>query len=466
MFCSPYGIMTSTSHYFKNTMSIKQLFNLWNNPIGHKQVLALAIPMILSNLSTPMVTLVDTMVIGHLDNAHNMAAVAMGGGFYALILGCVGFLRMGTTGFTAQAFGQKKGSLLRQILLQCILLSLTLALLISLLAPSVIHLAISYAGTSEQLLQTTQHFFKLRLLGLPAALFSYTLIGWFLGTQNARIPLAIVITTNSINMLLSIWFILYLQWGAQGAASAAIIAEWCGAILGLCLVYNPLKQLNGSWSMTALKHWHTWKPLLSVNRDIFIRSVILHTVFTLVTLQGARLGENTVAANMIIINGLIISSYLLDGFAHAIEALCGRAIGAKDHQALAQVLVISGGWGLIISLIFAISFALWGQPFINIQTSIAAVRVQAYPLIIFLALLPPLSVWSYLLDGLFIGAIRAKEMRNAMLLAFILCIPLAIIAQPLANNGLWISLLSFMLLRGIILACFSYQIHRKQQWIT
>lgn len=206
--------------------------------------------------------------------------------------------------------------------------------------------------------------------------------------------------------------------------------------------------------------------MLAVNRDIFIRSLTLQAVFFLLTLQGTKLGENTVAANVLILNGLVITAYVLDGLAHAIEALCGRAIGAKDSLALYQTLLIASSWALLVSLVFAISFSLLGYYFINLQTTIESVRLQTYPLIPYLALLPLIAVWSYLLDGLFIGATRAREMRNAMLLAFFISLPLAIILHPLANNGLWISFLIFMALRGMILGYMSWQLTQQKHWLS
>jgi len=372
------------------------LLNSWKDLTLHKKIWALALPMILSNLSVPLVALVDTMVVGRLPDAHSMAAVALGASIYTLMTGCLSFLRMGTTGFTAQAAGQQNGSTLRQILLQSILLAVALALVLALLAIPISQLTLTWVKPSQQLQQATEQFFSWRLLGLPAALINYTLVGWFLGSQNSRIPLLILITTNLVNILLSVWFVLYLHRGVVGAAQAAIIAEWVGCFVGCCFIYIPLKKYQGHWLLASIKHWLAWKPLLMVNRDIFIRSLTLQAVFFLVTLQGTKLGENTVAANLLILNGLIIMAYVLDGLAHAIEALCGHAIGAKNNSQLYQILFIASSWALLISLCFAVSFMLEGHYFINLQTTITTVRLAAYPLIPYLALLPLIAVWSYL----------------------------------------------------------------------
>ncbi|WP_236253961.1 MATE family efflux transporter [Entomomonas asaccharolytica] len=437
----------------------------WKDSSTHKKVWVLTLPMILSNLSIPLVSLVDTMVMGRLPEAHNLAAVTVGSTTYLFIVGCLSFFRMGTIGFTAQAVGRQQGSTLRQILIQSLLLALGLSILLIFLAIPFYQLTLYWIQPNQQFHQAAQQFFNWRILGLPAALLNYTLVGWFLGSQNARIPLLILITTNIINMVLSVWFVLYLDKGVVGAGQAAVIAEWSGCLIGFCFIYVPLKQYAGRWLLSTLKHWHSWQALLTVNRDIFIRSLTLQGVFFLLMLQGARLGEETVSANIIIINGLTITAYILDGFAHAIEALCGKAIGEKNKLALGSTLIVACGWALLASVLFAISFLQFGDYFVNLQTTISTVREQAYPLIPYLAVLPLIAVWSYLLDGLFISATRAKEMRNSMLLAFIISLPLGLLLQPLANNGLWITFLTFMVLRSIILGYISYNITKRNQWI-
>jgi MATE family multidrug resistance protein len=205
--------------------------------------------------------------------------------------------------------------------------------------------------------------------------------------------------------------------------------------------------------------------LLALNRDILIRTLALHLVFFLVTLQGTRLGDSTVAANALLINGLMLSAFALDGLANAVEALCGHAIGARDGLALRRTLVVAGGWSLLLSGLFAMLLLFAGQPFINLQSDIASVRNLAYSYLPYLAALPLVSVCSYLLDGLFIGATRAREMRDAMLLAVGLSLPLAWLLKDLGNHGLWLALLTFMLLRSLTLAGFAWRLTRAKAWL-
>jgi len=444
---------------------MSRLSNDWRDRATHRKVWGLAAPMILSNISVPLVALVDSTVIGHLPHAHQLGAVAVGATLFTFMMGMMGFLRMGSTGFAAQAAGRADGAALRQVLVQGLLLALVFALLLGLLALPFSQLALQLIDPSAALHQSTEAFFHTRLLGLPAALASYALVGWFLGTQNARAPLAILLITNLLNIALNLWFVLGLEWGVVGSARASVIAEWSAALLGLALTRPALRAYPGRIAWAALKRWPAWRPLLAVNRDIFLRSLALQLVFLLIAIQGARLGESTVAANALLLNGLMLTAYALDGLAHAVEALCGHAIGAHDRQALRRALVVAGGWSLLVSIGFAAVFLLGGHVFIDLQTDIDSVRSAAYPYLPYLALLPLVAVWSYLLDGLFIGATRAREMRNAMLVSVVIALPFAWMASGLGNHGLWLAFLGFMALRAVTLGWVGWKLQRRGAWM-
>ncbi|WP_207865669.1 MULTISPECIES: MATE family efflux transporter [Pseudomonas] len=438
----------------------------WRDRPTHRRVWALAAPMILSNLSVPLVALVDSTVIGHLPHAHQLGAVAVGASLYTVLAWAMGFLRMGTTGFAAQAAGRSDGAALRQILLQGLLLAMGLALLLGAVGVPLSGVALHFMQPSPELNELTRDFFYTRLFGLPAALASYALVGWFLGTQNARAPLAILLTTNLINIVLNLWFVIGLDWGVVGSARASVVAEWCGALLGLALTHKALRAYPGHIVWAALRVWQSWRPLLGVNRDIFIRSLALQSVFFLITVQGARLGDATVAANALLLNGLLLTAHALDGLAHAVEALCGHAIGARDRLALRRSLVVAGGWSLLASLGFAVLFLFAGHLFIEMQTDIQSVRETAFIYLPYLAVLPLIAVWSYLLDGLFIGATRAREMRNGMLLTVALLLPFAWALSGLGNHGLWISFLLFMVLRSLTLGTLAWRLRRNDGWLA
>lgn len=442
------------------------LADAWRHAPTRQRVGALAAPMILSNLSVPLVALVDSAVVGHLPHAHQLGAAAVGGSLYSLLVWTFGFLRMGTTGFAAQASGRGDGGALRALLAQGLLLAGLFALLAGLLVVPLLPLLLGLMQAGAELDALARDYLHIRLFGLPAALASYALIGWLLGSQNARAPLAMLLTTNLLNVALVVWFVHGLDWGVAGAARASVLAEWSGALLGLYLARRHLGEYAGRADWPALRRWAGWRALLAVNRDIFLRTLALQGVFLLVTVQGTRLGDATVAANALLLNGLLLTAHALDGLAHALEALCGHALGARDRLALRRSLWLAGSWSLLASLGFAAFFLFAGTWFVDLQTDIAAVRAIAHAHLPFLAVLPLLAVWSYLLDGLFIGATRAREMRDAMLLALALALPLAWWLQGLGNAGLWLAFLAFMALRSLILGACAWRIERRGGWIA
>jgi MATE family multidrug resistance protein len=441
------------------------LLAAWRHAPTHRRVWALAAPMILSNLSVPLVALVDSTVIGHLPHAHQLGAVVVGGSLYAMLAGVFGILRMSATGFAAQAAGRGDGAALRLVLLQSLVLAAIIAMVVGLLAVPLSDLALRLMSPSAELDAQARDFFHARLFGLPATLACAALVGWLLGTQSARGALAVMLTTNLLNVALNLWFVLGLEWGVLGSARASVLAEWCGALLGLHLAWRTLRHHPGRLPSRELRRWSGWSALLAVNRDILIRTLALHLVFFLITVQGTRLGDATVAANALLLNGLLVVAFALDGLAHAVEALCGHAIGARDRLTLRRSLVVAGGWSLLGSLLFALLFLVAGRLFVELQTDIAEVRRAAYPYLPYMALLPLVAVWSYLLDGLFIGATRAREMRNAMLLSVALGLALGWLLRSLGNHGLWLAFLGFMLMRGVTLALLARRLQRRDAWL-
>ena len=437
------------------------LQDAWQHADTKQRIWALAIPMILSNLSVPLVALVDSAVVGRLPHAYQLGAVAVGGTIYTLLVWVFGFLRMGSTGFAAQAAGRKDQCGLQQVLIQGLLLAGLLAVLLIALAEPIFALALTLMQPSEELHQVAQQYFFIRLWGLPAALATHALAGWFLGAQNARAAFWMLVICNLLNIVLDVWFVFGLHWQVAGAARASVIAEWSGVGLGLFLAARVAGKIKWQQILPRLKVWQSWQALLSVNRDILIRSLALQGVFFMVTVQGTRLGDATVAANALLLNGLMICSYALDGLAHALEALTGHALGAKDRIALRRALLLVLLYSLAASLIFAVLFSLFGHYFIALQTDQAAVQAAAQPYLIYLAVLPLVAVWSYVLDGLFIGATQARAMRNAMLLAVLTCLPVAWLLQRFENHGLWLAFLLFMLLRSVYLVAPAQQLFRR-----
>ena len=437
----------------------------WLDRPTHRQVWLLAAPMIASNLTVPLVALVDSIVAGHLPHAEQLGAVAVGSAVYTLPVWICGFLRMGTIGFAAQAAGRADGDGLRRVLLQALLLALALAGGILLVLVPLLPAVLNLMKPSAMLDGFAVSYLHARVAGLPAALTSYALVGWYLGMQNARMALRITVITNVVNIALNLIFVMGLKWGVTGIALASVIGEWTGALAGLFGVAAQLLRYPGQLHAAAMRQWASWQPLLAVNRDILVRSLVLQAVFFAVTVLGTRLGDSTVAANALLLNGLLVTSFALDGLANAVEALSGHALGSGDRAALRRALVVAGGWSLLGGVLFAIFFGLFGRLFIDVQTDIVRVREVAYPYLPYLAALPLVAVWSYLLDGLFVGASRAREMRNTMLLAGIAFVLLATGLHSWGNHGLWLAFLGFMLVRAAAMAWTARRITLRNEWM-
>jgi multidrug resistance protein, MATE family len=425
----------------------------------------MAVPMILSNVTVPLVALVDTAVAGHLPHTQDLGAVAVGSAIYALPVWSLGFLRMGTTGFAAQAAGAGDGSALRGVQAQALVLAALFGLVAVGLMLPLLPWLISLMHSTPTLGARSLVYMHLRLIGLPAALLNYALAGWFIGAQDARTTLSLLLVTNVVNIALNLLFVLGFHGGVSGIALASVGGEWSGALYGLWRARLAARHLGGSIDWPSMRSLAHWRPLLMVNRDIFIRTLALEGVFFSVSLLGARLGDATVAANAILLNGLMLAAFSLDGFANAVEALCGHAIGARDHAALRHALVVAGGWSLLGSIGYALFFTAGGRLFIDLQTNLPDVRERAYVYLPWLAALPIVAVWSYLLDGLFIGATRARDMRNGMLLSVLLFLLLAWLCRSWGNHGLWLAFLGFMAMRGLSLGAIGWDIQRQHAWI-
>ncbi len=443
-----------------------ELLQLWRDTPTHKRVWAIALPMILSNISVPLVGLVDTAVIGHLDGAHFLGGVAVGSTLFTFILWAAGFLRMGTTGFAAQACGAEDGAALRRVLLQPLWLALLISLLVWLFQTPLLNLGLHLLDSSQALLDQARLYVGIRLYSLPAALANFVLIGWFIGAQNSRAPFILLLAVNLCNVALDLLLVVGLEWGVAGAAWATVISDYLGLLLGLALLQPILRRYPGQTDWLRALLLRGAAPLIRVNRDILIRTLALESVFYLLVVQGARLGDEVVAANAVLLNFLLLTSHGLDGLAHALEALGGHALGRQDKPALRKVLVVSTLWSLLLSCAFVLVFLLGGNTIIALLTDLPQVRQQAGTYLPWMAVMPLAAVWSYLLDGLFIGASRARAMRNAMLAALLLYLPLAWSLQGLGNNGVWLGFLCFMLLRSLLLGGWFVHLWRADRWMA
>ncbi len=437
----------------------------WRDPSRHRAVFALALPMVFSNITTPLLGLVDTWVIGHLGQAWFLGGVSVGATLINLIFWLLGFLRMSTTGLTAQAHGAADGRAQLDTLLRALGLAIALGLMLLLLLFPLLPRLIALSGGSPEVQLYAGQYVAVRIWSAPAALCNLVIMGWLLGMQDARSPMVMLILTNLVNMALDALFVLGLGWQVRGVAAASVMADYCALAVGIWLVRRQLRQLAPTVWQDGWQRWRQLAPmvrLLGLNRDIFLRSLCLQLCFAFMTLQGARLGDVAVAANAVLLNFLMLISYGLDGFAYAVEAMVGRAIGQRDRQKLLEAIVLNLGWAALIASGFTLVFALFGAHLIGYITDIPAVVAEAHRQLPWLIAMPLLAVWCFLLDGVFIGATRAREMRNSMLLAaFGGFFPIWWLCQAWGVAALWAAMAALMVGRGLSLGVTCWRLQRS-----
>lgn len=431
-----------------------------------KTLWRLALPMILSNITVPLLGVVDTAVIGHLDSPIYLGGVAVGSTATSFIFMLLLFLRMSTTGLTAQAFGASDKTALARALTQPLFIALIAGVLFMLLRTPVSNLAAALMGGSVAVQQQAQLFIQIRWLSAPATLANLVLLGWLLGVQYARAPVVLLVVGNLVNILLDLLFVLGLHWGVAGAAAATALSEYVTLGVGLLMVARVLK-LRGI-DFTLLKE--SWRGgaarLFRLNRDIMLRSFLLQICFASLTIFGARIGPDVVAVNAVLLMFLTFTAYALDGFAYAVEACSGEAVGAKDRSQLLLVWHAACRQAGLVALLFAMMYALCGVQIVGLLTSLDELRTAADRYLVWQVVMPLVGVWCYLLDGMFIGATRGGEMRNSMALAA-LGYGLSLLTLPwLGNHGLWLAVTVFLALRGLTLWLVWRRHWRHDSWFS
>ena len=410
----------------------------------------IAAPMILSNISVPLLGMVDTGVTGHLESSTYLGAVAIGGTIFTFLYFGMNFLRMGTTGIAAQSYGAEDYDGLRVSLGQALIVSFAIAISILLLQVPIGKTAIALLGGDPETQQHAATYFFVRVWSAPGTLANFALIGWFLGTQNARVPLLIFLTINVTNIVLDLWFVIGLGMKVEGVALASVIAEYSGLAVGVAFASAELRKHSGHWPITQLTNLAAYKAFFSVNGNLFIRSMALMFTFAWVTAQGARLGPAILAANAVLMNFQNLTSLGLDGIAHAAEAMVGKAVGQKDEGALQYTVRLTLRWSAIFATGFTITYVLAGPLIVRILTDLPDVRETAMVYLPWLVASPLISVWCFLYDGVYVGMTRAREMRNIMVIStFAVFLPLWFVTQSFGNHGLWFAMMAFMASRGI-----------------
>ena len=415
-----------------------------------RDVWRIAAPMILSNVSVPLLGMVDTGVTGHLESPVYLGAVAIGSVIFSFLYTGMNFLRMGTTGITAQNFGAADYDGLRVSLGQALAVSLAIAAVLLIFQHWIGKAALTLVGAEQEVTAYAREYFSIRIWSAPGTLANMVLVGWFIGLSNARVPLLIFLSVNLTNVVLDLVFVLALGMKVDGVALASVIAEYTGLAVGLAFVVIELRRRTGQWPLEKLTRLGQYAAFFSVNANLFVRTMALMFAIAFLTAQGARMGEIVLAANAIMLNFQNLTAFGLDGIAHAAEALVGKAIGSRNREALQQAVRLSLKWSLVFAAAFALAYLVGGKLIVNVLTDLPDVRQAAYAYLPWMIASPLVSVWSFLYDGVFVGATRAKEMRNVMLVAtFVVFIPAFFLLRDFGNHGLWLAFLLFLGARGV-----------------
>jgi len=420
--------------------------------ISHRKVWMLAGPIILSNISVPLVGAVDTAVVGHLPGPQAIGAVAIGALIFSFLYWGFGFLRMGTTGFVAQSFGAGDWDGLADTLLRVLLLALVLGLVTILVAAPLIDFAFYLIDSSTQVESLAREYAVIRIWSAPAVLGIYAFTGIFIGMHNTRAAFVMQLVLNITNVLLDLLFVLVFDWGVEGVALASVIAEYLALLVGIYLLRHPLRNARERYNRARLLERAALLSLFTANGNIFVRTLCLLFAFSYFTAKSAGQGEVILAANAILMHLQSIMAYGLDGFAHAVEALAGSAYGARKQAVFRRAVKLTSLWAALVALLAAAVYWLWGGAIIGLFTNIDAVIDSALLYLPWMIVAPLVSVWSFQLDGIFIGTGHTREMRNAMifsLLGYLLVLQLTL--PLLGNHGLFLALAFFMVLRALSL---------------
>ncbi len=419
----------------------------------NRRILRLAIPNIISNLSVPLLGAVDTAVIGHLDAVYYLGAIAVGSIIFDFIFWGFGFLRMGTTGLVAQAFGANQLKETRIILARVLLVALSFSVLIVLVQIPVLKMSLWLVNASPEVEHYVQVYFSIRIFAAPATLALFGLNGWFLGMQNARFPMYVTILLNALNIVLNLVFVLIYDMNVAGVAWGSLIASYVAVGFAIWLYSRRYHQPLGDISFDELIQLDALKKFFSVNSDIFIRTLCLVTSYAFFTAKSAETGDVVLAANTILLQLWYISAYGIDGFAFAAESLVGKYFGAKDREQLLKAIKGCMVWGLGIGVVGSAIYAIFGAQIVAVFTDQTMVLDAIQIVLIWTVFAPIVNSVCFIWDGVYIGATATPPMRNSMLVATLfIFIPVYYLTQNIVGvHAIWLAMITFMLARGVLL---------------
>ncbi len=423
----------------------------------NRKILRLAIPNIISNLSVPLLGAIDTAVVGRLEHVYYLGAIAVGSIIFDFIFWGFGFLRMGTTGMVAQAYGAQEERKTRIILFRVLLVAAASSLLILLIQYPLIEASLYLVNASPEVEEYTRLYYHIRIFAAPATLALFGLNGWFLGMQNSTYPMIVTIFLNLVNIVLNLIFVFRFNMTVDGVATGSLVASFLA--LGLAGMLYKKKyggvKLNIKWN--ELIEAEELKKFFSVNRDIVIRTLCLIFSYAFFTAKSAAMGDVVLAANTILLQMWYISSYGTDGFAYAAESLVGRFKGAKDDTKLKKAVTANMLWGLGLGLLGTITYAFFDTEIVSLFTDKEDVIKVAMGVVVWLIVAPVVNSVCFIWDGVYIGATATGAMRNSMLVATVLVfVPVYFISEPFAGiHALWMAMTAFMVARGVVLSIYA-----------
>ena len=418
-----------------------------------REILHIALPSIVSNITVPLLGLVDVAITGHLGSAAYIGAIALGGMLFNVVYWIFGFLRMGTSGLTAQALGAGKRDETVEWLLRSQTIGMGIAVALLLLQVPIRELALLVMQPTEEVRAFTVTYFNICIWGAPATLGLFGLNGWFIGMQNSRVPMAIAITQNVVNILASLCFVFGLGMKVEGVALGTLIAQWCGFLMGvfLCLRYVDMSLCRVFKGRTVKRLFDRLSMLrfFEVNRDIFFRTICIVSVMLFFTSAGSWQGEVILAVNTLLMQLYLLVSYVMDGFANAGEALSGKYYGAGDRSSLRLTVRRLFVWATLMATGFTVVYVLGGRPFLGLLTNEPSVVEASADYVWWAYLIPFVSMGAFMWDGIFIGLTASRQMLQSMFAAAVTFFVLYYLLHPsLGNHGLWAAFLAFLLVRG------------------
>ncbi|WP_338158148.1 MATE family efflux transporter [uncultured Phocaeicola sp.] len=420
------------------------------SPIN-RQILHIAIPSIISNITVPLLGLVDVTIVGHLGSASYIGAIAVGGMLFNMIYWIFGFLRMGTGGLTAQAYGQHNTQEGTRILLRSLSVSLLLALVLLVLQYPIRLIAFMLIDASPEVQELATRYFHICIWGAPATLGLYSFTGWFIGMQNSRYPMYIAITQNIVNIAASLFFVFVLHMKVEGVALGTLIAQYAGVIMAylLCIShYHPFRQ---QVQRMQLFERNAMKRFFLVNRDIFLRTLCLVAVTVFFTSTGATYGDVVLAVNTLLMQLFTLFSYIMDGFAYAGEALSGKYTGSNDKIRLHQTVRNLFGWGSAMALLFTLTYLWGGQDFLQLLTNDTEVIAASGTYLLWTVAIPFCGFSAFILDGICIGTTSTRIMLKSMATASALFFGVYFLCSgSWGNHALWMAFLVYLAVRGLM----------------